>query len=117
MATAKCHRSATASSAIEHTRLTLGEELARRSDDRPFAAGEPRSASCAAPTMTDWVRFAELVNEMGQLIDAGQTEGPELQRVVNEAGAILQSSEADALDAFVIDDPWTLLEGSVNGRG
>ncbi len=68
-------------------------------------------------TTTDWLRFAELVNEMGQLIDAGQTEGPELERVVSEAGAILQSSEADALDAFVVHDPWMLLEGSTNGRG
>lgn len=63
---------------------------------------------------TDWVRFAELVNEMGQLIDSGQTDGPELQRVVSEAGAILHGSEpvTEKLDeTFVIDDPWTLLEG------
>lgn len=63
---------------------------------------------------TDWVRFAQLVNEMGQLIDSGQTEGPELERVVTEADAILQGSEpvTEALDeSFVMNDPWSLLEG------
>lgn len=60
--------------------------------------------------MTDWVRFAELVSRMGELIDSGQTDGPELQRVVNEAGAILQSYP-DALAAFEVHDPWSLLEG------
>ena len=68
-------------------------------------------------TTTDWVRFAELVSEMGQLIDSGLTEGPELERVVNEAGVILQGSEPDALDAFVVHDPWTLLEGVANDAG
>lgn len=66
--------------------------------------------------MTDWVRFAELVSRMGQLIDAGQTDGPELERVVNEASAILQSSP-DALDAFAGHDPWTLLEGIADDSG
>lgn len=64
--------------------------------------------------MTDWVRFAELVNEMGQLIGAGQTDGPELRRVVTEADAVFQGTEpvTAALDeSFAIEDPWSLLEG------
>lgn len=65
--------------------------------------------------MTDWIRFAELVTEMGQLIDAGQVEGPELERVLTEADAVLQGSEpvTEALDeTFLVEDPWVLLKGN-----
>lgn len=86
-------------------------------EPRPVVRQRDRLPSSRIMATTDWVRFAELVNEMGQLIDAGQTDGPELERVVTEADAIFHGSEpvSDALDeSFVIDDPWSLLEG-LNG--
>lgn len=69
---------------------------------------------------TDWIRFAELVNQMGELIDSGCTEGPEILRVITEAGAVFHGSEpvTDTLDdAFVGEDPWALLEGLAHRPG
>lgn len=63
---------------------------------------------------TDWLLFAELVSEMGRLIQAGQADGPEFQRVVGEADAVLQGAEPvcdDLVDAFAEPHPWSILEG------